>query len=158
MNSKADTGVGAMASVGVVQSSPKQGAWSMGKIVASGLLALNALMQIGGGSMMTFAPAKAATDMFDMAPTADLNRVVAIIGGVTLGCFALSIAALVLIVRGRKEGSTFALAQGLMLMVVGLVMVATGTSLGVVDICKGIAMTLIAVWAARATSTNSGAA
>src|SRR5712691_9933303 len=111
------------------------------RMILVALLALNGLMQVVGGTMMLLAPQQALTGIFKMAPSGDVLRLVAVVGGSTLAWLLLSGLNLTWVFRGRRPGFTLAIVQGLMLVVVGLIMTATGTTAGLIDAGKGILIT-----------------
>src|SRR5262249_52287439 len=100
--------------------------------------------------LMTFAPAKAAGDVFKVPGGPGAERLVQVIGGATYGCLLLTLLAMFWIIRGRRSGFDLTFAFGLMIAVVGVVMLATGTtSAGVIDTTKGLVMAAAALWASR---------
>lgn len=122
----------------------------MKKLILLVILATNALMQAGGASLMTFAPAKAASDVFKAPAGLEAERLVQVIGGATYGCLLLTLLAMLWIWRGRRSGFDLAFAFGLMIAVIGVVMFATGTTgPGVIDTTKGLLIAVAAVWASR---------
>jgi hypothetical protein len=114
------------------------------KLILLVLLGLNAVMQLAGGTMMTLRPAKMTAEVFKSGVTPDTARLVAVIGGATLSFALLTLGAMLAVVREPRLGFAVARLEGLMLGCVGLVMVETGTSVGVIDIAKGVVIALVA--------------
>ena len=121
----------------------------MRKLALVVLLALNGIMQLGGGTMMTLRPAKMAKEVFGSAPTPEALRLVGVIGGATLSFALLTAVVVWTLLRDPRQGFALARVEGVMLGLVGCVMLATGTSAGVIDIAKGVVITLVA-WSASA--------
>jgi len=119
------------------------------KVILLALLGLNAVMQLGGGTMMTLRPAKMAVEVFHSAATPEAVRLVGVIGGATLSFALLTVVAMLALVRDARDGFALAWVEGLMLTLVGVVMVATGTSAGAIDVAKGVVIALVA-WPAGA--------
>jgi hypothetical protein len=115
------------------------------------LLALNVLMELGGGGAMLLSPASMVPDMLHMTLTADVTRAVAIVGTCTLAFALVGGWALFALSRNKPEGYTLALIQALMLIVVGALMAATGTSVGWIDAGKGVVLAAAALWARPAS-------
>jgi hypothetical protein len=111
------------------------------------LLGLNGLMEVVGGSAMIALPAKAAHDVFGMDATAETQRLMSIIGAATLSFAVLSGVCLLWTARGRRAGLELSVVFGLLLTLVGVVMLATGTSTGALDVAKGVVISGVAVWA-----------
>jgi hypothetical protein len=119
-------------------------------------LGLNTLMQLAGGSLMLSAPAKAARDIFAVAApvsTAD-ERLVSVIGAATLSFALITGTALIWSWRGRRSGFDLALISGLVLIMIGVALLASGTSAGGIDVAKGVAIAL-AAWFARPRALQS---
>lgn len=112
----------------------------MKKIVLSILLGVNSLLQLAGGCFMVSAPAKAAREVFAMGVGADVQRAVAIIGAAVLAFAALSLTALIWVIRERLAGYDLALFFGVAITLIGVVMLALGVSAGQLDVVKGVAI------------------
>jgi hypothetical protein len=123
----------------------------MKKTVLMVLLILNVLMELGGAGVMLLSPASFVPSMLHMALSADVVRAVAIVGGSTLAFAVVAGASVISLWRNRDEGYTLALVHGLMLLVVGAIMGATGTAVGFIDAAKGLVLTVAAVWARPST-------
>ena len=121
----------------------------MRKTVLLVLLVLNGLMQAVGGLMMIVGAQTAADGMFNLAMTTDVRRLMAVIGGSVLGFLFLSVVSMVWVLRSRREGYDLAVLQGCMLVIVGPIMIATGTAAGGIDAAKGVLIVLCALWARR---------
>ena len=122
----------------------------MKKSILLVLLALNALMQAAGGTMMLSAPAKMAREVFHVASSAGVEQLMGVIGAAVIGFCLLTLWALASILRGQPSGYELALALGASLIVISVGMYATGScSSGELDLAKGLAITL-AAWLARA--------
>ena len=105
---------------------------------------------------MLLAPQQALTGIFKIAPSGDVVRLVAVVGGSTLAWVLLSGINLTWVFRGRRPGFTLAIVQGFMLVVVGLIMTATGTTAGLIDAGKGILIASVAWWARPSTTKIVG--
>ena len=123
----------------------------MKKLVLLMLLAVNALMQLGGATLMTFFPAKAARDIFKVSVTPETQQLLGVIGGATYGCLLLGSVAMLWTARGRRSGFDLAALFGGMLALIGVVMLATGTRAGAIDIAKGVVIGAVALWAGSST-------
>jgi hypothetical protein len=119
----------------------------MKKTILLVLLGLNAVAQLGGGIIMTALPAKAAVDIFHVSATPEGARLLAVIGGAVLGYSALGCVCMLWVARGRRAGFELARALGLLTIGVGIIMLATGTSAGTIDVLKGAAIAIAAWWA-----------
>lgn len=119
----------------------------MKKMILLALLGLNAVAQLGGGIIMTALPAKAAADIFYVSATPEAARLLAVIGATVLGYSALGCLSMLWIARRRRAGFELALTLGLLTIGVGVIMLATGTSAGLIDVVKGAAIALAAWWA-----------
>lgn len=111
------------------------------------LLGLNAIMQLGGGAMMLFEPAKMAAEVFHAAPTPEARQLLGVIGGATWSFALMSAVALWMLRRDPRHGFALARLEGVMLTLVGAAMLATGTSAGAIDVAKGVVIALVA-WSA----------
>jgi hypothetical protein len=113
-------------------------------------LGLNTVLQLAGGTLMLSAPAQAARDIFAVpAPVpADTERLVSVIGAATLSFALITGTALIWSWRGRRSGFDLALISGLVLIMIGVVLLASGTSAGGIDVAKGVAIAA-AAWIAR---------
>ena len=120
----------------------------MKKAVLLVLLGLNSVAELGGGTVMVASPGKAAVDVFEASASSDVLRLLPIIGAATLGYAAISSLCMLWIVRGRRAGFELAGAFGLVLTGIGVVMLASGTSAGTIDVAKGLLITAAAWWAA----------
>jgi hypothetical protein len=119
----------------------------MKKTVLLVLLSLNAVAQLGGGTLMAASPAKAAVDIFHVAATPEAMRLLPIIGGAVLGYAMLSGICLLWVLRGRRAGFELARAFGLAMIGIGIIMLVTGTSAGAIDVLKGSLIAAAAWWA-----------
>ena len=119
----------------------------MKKAILLVILGANALMQAGGASIMTFAPAKAAREVFHVAASPEALQLLGVIGGATYGCLLLGAVAMFGIARGRRAGYDLAVLFGVMLACIGVVMLATGTGAGLIDLAKGVVIAGFAWWA-----------
>ena len=70
----------------------------------------------------------------------------------------LTVVAMLTLVRDARLGFALARLEGVMLALVGAVMLETGTSMGAVDIAKGVVIALVAwpVGSARLAGTAAG--
>ena len=130
----------------------------MRKNVLLVLLGLNAVMQLGGGTMMTLRPAKMAVEVFRTSATPETMKLVGVVGGATLSFALLTVVAMLMLVRDARLGFALARLEGVMLALVGAVMLETGTSMGAVDIAKGVVIALVAwpVGSARLAGSAAG--
>jgi hypothetical protein len=130
---------------------------TMKKTLLLVLMGLNALMQAGGGLMMLSSPGKMASQLFHVSPSADVNRLMAVIGGATLAFMLLSLTALALVLRERAGGYELAFMLGVVLGGIGIVMLATGFACGTIDLLKGFVLGSAALLARAAASAKSSA-
>jgi hypothetical protein len=64
-----------------------------------------------------------------------------------VGCLLLGAVTMLWIARGRRAGYELAMVFGLFITAVGVVMLATGTSAGLIDLAKGLLIAGAAWWA-----------
>ncbi len=120
----------------------------MKKLILLVLLGLNSVAELAGGTLMVASPGKAAVDVFRASASSDVQRLLPIIGAATLGYAAISSLCMLWIARGRRAGFELAGAFGLLLTGIGVIMLATGTSAGRIDVAKGLLIMAAAWWAA----------
>jgi hypothetical protein len=125
----------------------------MKRIVLVVLLALNTLLEVGGGIMMILKPEELGRDTFGLAVRGDAAVLVVLIGGVTLSYSVLSAVAAVGVLRRRPEGRSLVTVLGVMLAMVGVVMLSQGMRIGAFDLAKGVAFVLGGL-AARLPATS----
>jgi hypothetical protein len=110
----------------------------MKRIVLLVLLALNTLLEIGGGIMMIAEPVKLGRDTFGLAVGSDAAALVALIGGATLSYAVLSAVAGLSVLKRWPAASTLVTLLGVMLSLVGIVMLTHGMQIGMFDLAKGV--------------------
>jgi hypothetical protein len=109
----------------------------MKRFVLLVLLALNTLMEIGGGIMMILRPDELGRETFGLAMGGGAEALVALIGGATLSYAVLSAVAAVGVLRRRPEARVLVTLLGVMLALVGVVMLSQGIRIGAFDLAKG---------------------
>jgi hypothetical protein len=91
---------------------------------------------------------KMARELFHVSG-GDAERLIGVIGAATLAFMALSVMAIVLVLRNERAGYDLSLLQGVTLGGIGVALLATGFSCGSIDVVKGVVL-LLAAWTARA--------
>jgi hypothetical protein len=89
----------------------------MKRFVLLVLLALNTLMEIGGGIMMILRPDELGRETFGLAMGGGAEALVALIGGATLSYAVLSAVAAVGVLRRRPEARVLVTLLGVMVAV-----------------------------------------
>jgi hypothetical protein len=114
----------------------------MKRIVLIVLLALNTVMELGGGIMMILSPDELGRDTFGLVIGGDARALVALIGGATLSYAVLSAVAAQSVFRHRPEAARLVTILGVMLAIVGVVMLSQGMRIGGFDLAKGVVFVL----------------
>jgi hypothetical protein len=129
----------------------------MKRIVLVVLLALNLLMELGGGIMMILRPGELGRETFGLAVGGDAEGLVALVGGATLSYALLSAVAAVGVLRRRPEARVLVTLLGVMLALVGVVMLSQGMRIGAFDLAKGAIFVLFGLWSPAPLGTAAPA-